>query len=51
MEIEKTVTFKMNKCLKCGYEWIGRTGHPRACPNCKRYDWDKIANASLPLGK
>ena len=25
--------------------------NPKACPNCKRYDWDKIANASLPLGK
>ena len=29
------------KCLKCGHEWVARTSKPKACPNCKRYDWNK----------
>lgn len=33
----------MNKqCNQCDYEWIANTQHPKACPRCKRYDWDKI---------
>ena len=27
------------KCKKCGYEWRSRKTFPKACPNCKRYDW------------
>ena len=29
------------KCEKCGYEWQARTKTPKACPKCKRYDWNK----------
>ena len=29
------------KCNQCGFEWIARLKEPRACPNCKRYDWNK----------
>lgn len=25
----------MLKCLKCGYEWVGRVEKPKACPECK----------------
>lgn len=32
------------KCKKCGHEWIARTKNPKACPACKRYDWDKGKN-------
>ena len=28
------------KCKRCGFEWIPRIVNPKACPNCKRYDWD-----------
>lgn len=29
------------KCLLCKYEWESKLEEPRACPNCKRYDWNK----------
>ena len=29
-----------NKCLRCDYEWFSWIERPRACPRCKRYDWD-----------
>lgn len=29
------------KCQLCGHEWQARTESPKACPNCKRYDWSK----------
>ena len=33
---------KKNKCKLCGHEWISRTEKkPKACPACKRYDWEK----------
>jgi len=29
-------------CENCGYEWFGRVKTPpKACPACKRYDWDR----------
>ena len=28
------------KCRVCGYEWESRTKLPKACPKCKRYDWN-----------
>ena len=32
----------MNKCKLCGHKWKQRTDEkPKACPACKRYDWDK----------
>jgi predicted Zn-ribbon and HTH transcriptional regulator len=30
----------MNVCKICGYEWKPRT-KTKACPRCKRYDWNK----------
>ena len=32
---------KQIKCKRCGYEWITRIDKPKACPRCKRYDYDK----------
>ncbi len=31
------------KCKLCKWEWTARTKNqkPKACPACKRYDWDK----------
>ncbi len=31
------------KCLWCDYEWYKRTldQRPKACPECKRRDWDR----------
>ena len=31
--------------LFCDHEWEARTANPRACPNCKRYDWDAAKTA------
>ena len=29
-------------CQKCGHAWFSRTPEkPKACPQCKRYDWSK----------
>ena len=30
-------------CIKCGYEWdpIVESHIPKACPRCKRYDWQE----------
>ena len=28
-------------CQKCGHKWKSRVSDPKACPNCKRYDWAK----------
>ena len=29
------------KCKQCGYEWTPRMKIPKACPSCKRYDWNQ----------
>ena len=30
------------KCQICEYEWKSRMeDNPKACPRCKRYDWNK----------
>lgn len=31
----------MLKCKKCGHTWEPRKKHPRCCPACKSYTWDK----------
>ena len=34
----------MCHCNQCEYEWKARpttSGSPKACPNCKRYDWNE----------
>ena len=37
--------FKMNKCLRCYYEWKPHQGvDSKECPSCKTRHW-KIANA------
>jgi Zn finger protein HypA/HybF involved in hydrogenase expression len=28
------------KCLRCGNRWVSRVERPKACPRCKRYDWN-----------
>ena len=37
------------KCKKCGHEWGARTESPKACPACKRYDWNKEKKRTLIL--
>lgn len=29
-----------HKCLRCGWKWMSRVRNPKACPRCKRYDWN-----------
>lgn len=29
------------KCLRCGHEWRPDVEHPKVCPRCKSYLWDK----------
>jgi predicted Zn-ribbon and HTH transcriptional regulator len=38
------------RCKRCGYKWIARVERPKACPECKRRDWDKEAQPK-PLEK
>lgn len=28
------------KCKRCNYEWEPRVDNPKACPECKRRDWN-----------
>lgn len=36
------------ECKKCGYIWYSRFEEgPKACPRCKRYDWDKETTQNL----
>ena len=39
----------MNKCNRCGYEWTSKKSNikPKACPNCKRYDWHRELKQEL----
>jgi len=32
---------KINKCFKCGYEWLPRQSEVKQCPKCKSYNWEK----------
>jgi len=35
-------------CKRCGKEWIPRRFElPKACPGCKRYDWNEEAGYDL----
>ena len=27
-------------CLRCGHEWLRRTGRPKKCPKCRSAYWD-----------
>ncbi len=38
-----------HKCKKCQYEWPSKLERPKACPKCKRYDWDK-EDSEIPVG-
>ena len=31
----------MKTCKKCGHTWESRILHPKCCPACKSYAWDK----------
>jgi len=41
----------MNKCKKCGHEWTGKIAEPKACPKCKRYDWNNDIHSTNEGGK
>jgi len=28
-------------CKLCGHTWVPRVSHPKVCPHCKSYNWDK----------
>jgi hypothetical protein len=32
------------ECKLCSHKWESRTDQPKACPKCKRYDWEKCKN-------
>ena len=44
---------RKHKCKQCGYKWDGRKNHPKSCPRCKRYDWNKrkVTAAGLKRAK
>ncbi len=33
------------KCMKCGHKWVSRVENPKACPACKRFDWNEENDA------
>ena len=41
---ENTLDSNRLKCVRptCGHEWVKKDPNktPKACPRCKRYDWD-----------
>lgn len=40
------------KCKRCKYEWNARISRkPKACPNCKRYDWDSPSGPKAKSAK
>ena len=40
---------KQLECKRCGHKWYKRTPfHPKVCPICKRWDWNKVPE---PKGK
>lgn len=45
----KRETIARMKCVKCRYQWFPRRQEvPKACPRCKRYDWDGKRNGKKP---
>lgn len=36
---------KRVKCRFCKHRWQPRAERPLACPACKRYGWDKLADS------
>ena len=30
----------IHKCDLCKYTWVSKKILPKACPKCKRYDWN-----------
>lgn len=38
--VEPTVVAEL-VCKQCGHHWVPRVPHPKVCPHCKHYDWDK----------
>jgi hypothetical protein len=39
---------KRLKCLRCGHKWMPRVdGQPVACPQCKSYKWNELAEPKL----
>ena len=29
--------------MQCLFKWVPRIDNPKACPKCKRYDWNEKA--------
>lgn len=38
--VEPTVVAEL-VCKQCGHRWVPRVSHPKVCPKCKSYGWDK----------
>ena len=38
-------------CKKCDYSWTPRNLSPKACPACKRYDWNKKVSSAQSMGE
>ena len=38
--VEPTVVTEL-VCMQCGHRWVPRVPHPKVCPHCKHYNWDK----------
>lgn len=30
------------ECQICGKRWVPRVAHPKECPACTSYDWNKL---------
>lgn len=35
----RTDAQQTNTCSLCDHEWVSRVEKPKACPKCKRYNW------------
>jgi len=38
---KNSVTIPRLKCNQCSHEWTPSKAQPRACPRCKRYNWNE----------
>lgn len=38
--MRKPITIPRLHCNQCGWDWTPSKVQPRACPHCKKYNWD-----------
>ena len=38
-EFDLSEKMKLHICLRCDYQWIGRTEKPLCCPRCHSRNW------------